>query len=183
MSAKQSPGGPISWMARNPVAANLLMVALLVSGLISAFQIKKEVFPEWEIDVVTIQVAYPGASPEEVERGILLAIEEQVRDLDGVKRVDSQASEGSGLVMIFLFSHVGAVHPVLLRQRPPLGVKVVPGIIHRVRQIPFPRVSFLAPREFPTAVAGVVGAAAVLEIMVMVGREVRIHAVLLENLG
>jgi multidrug efflux pump subunit AcrB len=97
-----SKKGPIAWMAGNPVAANLLMVALLISGLISVFQIKKEVFPDVEIDAVAIQVAYPGASPEEVERGILLAIEEQVRDIEGIKRVESVASEGVGQVMIEL---------------------------------------------------------------------------------
>ncbi len=54
------------------------------------------------MDAVSVQVAYPGAVPVEVERGILLAIEEQVRSIDGVKRVESSASEGSGQVMIEL---------------------------------------------------------------------------------
>lgn len=94
--------GPIAWMARNPVAANLLMVALLVSGLLAILRVKKEVFPDVEIDAVAIQVAYPGASPEEVERGILLAIEEQVRDIDGIKRVEAVAAEGTGQVVIEL---------------------------------------------------------------------------------
>jgi len=98
--------GPIAWMAQNPVAANLLMVGLLVSGLISMFQIKKEVFPDIALDAVAIQVVYPGASPEEVERGVLLAIEEQVRDIEGIKRVDSVASEGVGQVTIEI--HTGA---------------------------------------------------------------------------
>jgi len=89
-------------MAQNPVAANLLMVALLVSGLLAIFQVKKEVFPDIAVDAVAIQVVYPGASPEEVERGILLAIEEQVRDIEGIKRVDSVASEGTGQVTIEL---------------------------------------------------------------------------------
>jgi multidrug efflux pump subunit AcrB len=102
MTGPPPPKGAIAWMAQNPVAANLLMVALLVAGLIAIFRVKKEVFPDVEIDAVSIQVAYPGASPEEVERGILLAVEEQVRDIDGVKRVDSVASEGSGQVMIEL---------------------------------------------------------------------------------
>lgn len=96
------PGGPISWMARNPVPANLLMVALLVSGFLSLLQIKKEVFPDFAADAVEVQVPYPGASPEEVERGILLAIEEQVRDLDGIKRVDSVANEGVAYVSLEL---------------------------------------------------------------------------------
>lgn len=94
--------GPIAWMARNGVAANLLMVALLLGGIVTAFQIKQEVFPEFDLDQVSVQVAYPGASPEEVEQGILLVIEEQVRSLEGVKRVTSRAAEGSGGVVIEL---------------------------------------------------------------------------------
>lgn len=94
--------GPIAWMAQNPVAANLFMVAILVSGVIAVSQIKKEVFPDVEMDVVSVDVAYPGASPEEIERGILLTIEEQVRDMDGVKRMDSVAAEGFGSVRLEL---------------------------------------------------------------------------------
>ncbi len=105
MSGTKLPGGAISWMAQNPVAANLLMFALIVGGLLSAMQIKKEVFPEFIMDTVMISVSYPGASPEEVERGVVQAIEEQVRDLEGVKRVDSQAGEGQGTVSVELQSN------------------------------------------------------------------------------
>ena len=92
--------GPIAWMAGHTVAANLLMVVFLVGGLIFAGQIKKEVFPDFELDIVNIFVAYPGASPEEVERGIILALEEAVQGLDGVKEVTAEATEGSGQVTI-----------------------------------------------------------------------------------
>jgi multidrug efflux pump subunit AcrB len=94
--------GPISWMARNPVAANLLMLGLLVGGLIMALRIRQEVFPTVELDVVTISVPYPGASPAEVEQGIVLAIEEAVRPLDGVKEVTGTAMESLGLVVVEL---------------------------------------------------------------------------------
>jgi multidrug efflux pump subunit AcrB len=94
--------GPISWMARNPVAANLLMLALLVGGAFMAFNIRQEVFPQMELDYVSVTVPYPGASPEEVEQGILLAIEEIVRPLDGVKEVSSTAMEGVGTVTVEL---------------------------------------------------------------------------------
>ncbi|MFO7715263.1 efflux RND transporter permease subunit [Desulfosarcina sp.] len=92
--------GPISWMAGHTVAANLLMVVFLVGGLIFAGQIKKEVFPDFELDYVTISMAYPGASPEEVERGIILAIEEAVQGLDGIKQVTAVANEGAGSVTV-----------------------------------------------------------------------------------
>jgi multidrug efflux pump subunit AcrB len=98
--------GPISWMARNPVAANLLMVVLLVGGAIATLQIRKEVFPRIEPDRVEISMVYPGASPEEVEQGILLAIEEAVRPLDGVKEVVATAAESMGRVTVEL--HRGA---------------------------------------------------------------------------
>jgi len=91
--------GPIAWMVRNPVAANLAAAVLIIGGLMTAFRIKKEVFPEFELDAVRITVPYPSASPEEVERGILLAVEEEVRSLDAVKRVTSSAFEGSGVVL------------------------------------------------------------------------------------
>jgi multidrug efflux pump subunit AcrB len=94
--------GPIAWMARNTVAANLLMIVIIVAGALGSTRVKQEVFPEFELDIVTASVAYPGASPEEVEQGIVLAIEEQVRGLDGVKRVSSTATEGLGAVTVEL---------------------------------------------------------------------------------
>ncbi|MGA6924438.1 MAG: efflux RND transporter permease subunit, partial [Desulfosarcina sp.] len=92
--------GPIAWMAGHTVAANLLMVVFLVGGLIFAGQIKKEVFPDFELDYVTVSMAYPGASPEEVERGIVLAVEEAVQGLDDVKEVTSVANEGSARITV-----------------------------------------------------------------------------------
>lgn len=86
--------GAVAWMARNPVAANLLMMFLLIGGLVMSCQVKQEVFPETELDMVSISVPYPGASPAEVEQGIILAVEEAVRGIDGVKRVVATASEG-----------------------------------------------------------------------------------------
>ncbi|OEU66019.1 MAG: cobalt-zinc-cadmium resistance protein [Desulfovibrio sp. S3730MH75] len=92
--------GPIAWMAGNSVASNLLMIILLVGGLLMAFNIKQEVFPEFSNDTVTVSVSYHGASPEEVEQGIVLAVEEAVIGLDGVKEVTSSAAEGSGSVTV-----------------------------------------------------------------------------------
>ena len=95
--------GPVAWMVRNRVTANILMLTFLVGGFIVATQIKQEVFPDFELDIVAISVPYPGASPEEVERGIVLVIEEAIRGLDGVKEVTAQASEGFGSVSAELF--------------------------------------------------------------------------------
>lgn len=90
--------GPIAWMAQNGVTANLLMVFLIVGGLMMSSTIKKEVFPDFELDTVTISVTYSGASPEEVEQGILLVVEEAVQSVEGVKEISAKASEGSGTV-------------------------------------------------------------------------------------
>ena len=94
--------GAIAWMARNHVPPNLLMIAFIVGGLIMSFQIQQEVFPDLELDLIFVTVPYPGASPEEVEEGIVLAVEEEVRGLDDVKEVTSWAREGLGAVLIEL---------------------------------------------------------------------------------
>lgn len=90
--------GPIAWMARNSVTANLLMILLLAGGFIMLFNIKQEVFPAFEMDIVNISVAYPGASPEEVEKGIVQSIEEAVRGINGIEKVTSTAGEGGAVV-------------------------------------------------------------------------------------
>ncbi|MCX4247909.1 efflux RND transporter permease subunit [Paraliomyxa miuraensis] len=94
--------GALAWMARNHVAANLLMFLMIVGGIFGVLGTKQEVFPEFDLDMITVSVPYPGAAPAEVEQGILLAIEERVRGLDGVKRIKSTAREGSGSVSVEL---------------------------------------------------------------------------------
>ena len=96
--------GIIAYMAENSVAANLLMLILLGGGLYTMYTIQKEVFPEFQLDFVNVSVSYPGASPEEVEQGILLPIEETVRGVQGIKEMTSTAREGSGSVSIELVS-------------------------------------------------------------------------------
>lgn len=96
--------GPIAWMVEHKVAANLLMLVLILGGWFMSGQIKKEVFPEFEIDMVTVSVALPGASPEEVEQSLVQAIEEAVRGIEGVDDIYSTAAEGVGTVMIELMT-------------------------------------------------------------------------------
>jgi multidrug efflux pump subunit AcrB len=94
--------GSIGWFARNRVAANLLMALIIVGGVVSITTVRQEVFPEFSLDLITISVPYLGASPEEVEEGVCVRIEEAIQGLDGVKRVTSTASEGVGAVMVEL---------------------------------------------------------------------------------
>ncbi|MDQ8204623.1 efflux RND transporter permease subunit [Pelagicoccus sp. SDUM812003] len=102
--SKQLGGGPIAWMARNSIAANLLMLVLIGGGIWTAFNIQKEVFPQFQLDIVEVSVSYPGAAPAEVEQGIILPIEEAVRGVQGIKELTSTAYEGSGQVSIELVS-------------------------------------------------------------------------------
>lgn len=90
--------GPIAWMTRNGVTANLLMIVLLVGGFFSSLQIKKEVFPEFSLDLVSVTVGYPGASPEDVEQGIVLVVEEALQGIDGIEEITSTANEGSARI-------------------------------------------------------------------------------------
>ncbi len=90
----------ISWFARNGVVANILMFTVVAGGIVSIPEIKKEVFPEISLDMVQVQVSYRGAAPEEVEEGVCVRIEEAVQDIEGIDKITSTASEGSGMVNI-----------------------------------------------------------------------------------
>jgi len=92
----------IAWFVRNHVAANLLMIFIVVSGVISVFSVNSEVFPEFSLDMVSIEVPYLGAAPEEVEEAVSIRIEEAIQGLDGIKQITSTASEGVGMVMVEL---------------------------------------------------------------------------------
>ncbi|MHA7864018.1 efflux RND transporter permease subunit [Flagellimonas marinaquae] len=94
--------GAIGYMARNSIATNLLMLILLGGGIFTMFTIQKEVFPEFQLDFVDVSVAYPGASPAEVEQGVLQPVEEAVRSVQGIKEIVSEAGEGSGQISIEL---------------------------------------------------------------------------------
>ncbi|MEO0324739.1 MAG: efflux RND transporter permease subunit [Myxococcota bacterium] len=92
-------GGAIAWMARNPVAGNIVAFTLLVSGLLSVLLlIRREVYPAVQVETVTINLAYPGADPEVVERGAILAVEEAVADIEEIVEVRSFAAQGGASV-------------------------------------------------------------------------------------
>ena len=92
--------GVVSWFAGHHVAANLLMFLVILGGLLSLGTIVVEIFPELSIDVVNIRVPYPGASPEEIEDGVVLRVEEAVASIDGVERITSAAAENIGTVSV-----------------------------------------------------------------------------------
>ena len=90
----------IEWFARNSVAANLLMAFLVTTGLIAAFTIRSETFPETSLDLIQIDVPYLGAAPEEVEEAVCVRIEEAIQGVEGIKQITSTASEGMGSVLV-----------------------------------------------------------------------------------
>jgi multidrug efflux pump subunit AcrB len=94
--------GTLAWFARNSVVANILILAFLIGGVIKMRQVKQEVFPEFTMDTIVINVPYPGASPAEVESGVVLVIEEAVRGVDRVKEVRSTSLEGAGVITVEL---------------------------------------------------------------------------------
>ena len=90
----------IHWFSKNHVAANFVMLLVLLAGFTTWFKLKKEVFPNISLDAVLIQVPFPNATPEEVEDGILLPVEDAIADVDGVKRITSTAMESMGAVTV-----------------------------------------------------------------------------------
>lgn len=100
MRKSEERKGVLGWFASNDVAANLLMLLIIVAGLLSIFSSKLEVFPEMSLDMITITVPYLGASPEDVEEGVCVRVEERVAAVDGVKRITSSAGEGAGLIIV-----------------------------------------------------------------------------------
>ena len=92
--------GIIAWFAENHVAANLLMILLILAGVLTLTTIKLEVFPETSLDRISITTEYPGASPAEVEEAVIRRIEERLAGLAGIERIDSTAWEGLGTITI-----------------------------------------------------------------------------------
>lgn len=92
--------GLIAWFARNPVAANLLMVIILIGGLLTAFTIRKQMFPQFASNWVEVSVAYPGAAPQEVEQGITIKIEESLEGLQGIERLITYSNRGFSMAYI-----------------------------------------------------------------------------------
>ena len=92
----------IEYFAANPVAANLLMLIMLIGGFVAASSITAQTFPTLNLGQINITVPYPGATPSEVEESITRRIEEAVIGIDGVKRVTSRAYENTGAVSVEL---------------------------------------------------------------------------------
>jgi len=113
MSERHDPSGAtgpnpyqalIAWFAHNSVAANLLMLVLIFGGLYAAATIKKEIQPKIDPSQIRVTVPFLGASPSEVEEGVLVKVEEAIQDVEGIERISSNAREGSGTVNIQVYT-------------------------------------------------------------------------------
>jgi len=96
--------GIVAWFARNHVAANLLMLLLVVGGLVALPLIQQKTFPDINIEVIQISVPYLGAAPEEVEEGVCVRIEEEIQGINGIEKIHSTAAEGTCVVSAELIS-------------------------------------------------------------------------------
>ena len=94
-----------AWSVKNRVTVNILMILILAAGAISLFRLKKETFPQFSLDMILVTVSYPGASPEEIEEGICVKIEEATKGVEGIKKLTSTAMEGFGSVVAELESN------------------------------------------------------------------------------
>lgn len=90
----------IYWFSRNHVTGNFLMLLVMVFGIMTWPKLKKEIFPETAINAALISVIYPNATPEEVEKGVLIPIEESIQDIDGIDTIRSTAVEGVASVAV-----------------------------------------------------------------------------------
>ncbi len=84
----------ITWFAENQIAANLMMLLVVIAGLFSLQSTRKELIPNISLDKISISVAFLGASPKEVEKSICIRIEENIFDIEGINELVSRASEG-----------------------------------------------------------------------------------------
>jgi multidrug efflux pump subunit AcrB len=96
------------WSINNRVTVNLVMIFIIVAGAITVSNMRRELFPQFALDFINVTVPYPGASPEEIEEGICVKIEEKLKGIEGISRTLSAANENSGSVTVELESSADA---------------------------------------------------------------------------
>ena len=90
------------WSINNRVTVNLIMIFIIVAGLLTVLRMHREMFPQFALDMINVSITYPGASPEEVEEGICIKIEEKLKGIEGISRIFSGSYEGKGSVTVEL---------------------------------------------------------------------------------
>ncbi|MEI6068633.1 MAG: efflux RND transporter permease subunit [Methylococcaceae bacterium] len=100
LSQQRQSGGLFVWFAANPVAANLLMLLIIMGGVIGFNVMDKEVFPRFNPQKIEITALYPGAGPMEIEASVCVRIEEAIKDQPGVKRLTTEIQQGSCIIKV-----------------------------------------------------------------------------------
>jgi multidrug efflux pump subunit AcrB len=133
----------IRWAISNSPAMNTFLVASLIVGAISLIVMRREVFPNFTLEIVLVTVAFPGATPDEVEQQICQKVESAVSSVEGVKKVNSVANEGFGFVILELNSYVKDVQPVLNRVKS--AIDQIPRLPDRSEKPEVRQIIFRAP--------------------------------------
>ena len=100
MKQLEEQKGLISWFVHNHVAANLMMLMIIIAGTFSVYTITKKTTPDLFIPIITVTVALPGASPADIETGIIIPIESALDSLDGIDYIRSVANQDLGVVTL-----------------------------------------------------------------------------------
>ncbi len=140
----------VRWAIQNSPAMNVMLIAALLVGSVSLIVMRREVFPEFELEILLVSVPYPGASPEEVETGICLKLEEALRNLDGVKKMTSVAREGAGFVVIELKTSVKDVQKTLNECRS--EIEQIPELPRNAEKYNVQQITF----KFPAIAVGII---------------------------
>ena len=98
----------IAWFANNHIAANLLLVLIVLSGLVAIPNMPQKSFPDIDVPIINVTVAYLGAAPEEVEQGVCIRIEEELEGIDGIEKISSGAYEGA--CRVNFLDEIGRAH-------------------------------------------------------------------------
>ena len=88
------------WFVQNKVAANMMMIFIIIAGFVTIPYIKMEVFPAIEVDIINVSIVYPGASPSDIEESICVRVEERLQGLEGIKKITSTASENLAVISV-----------------------------------------------------------------------------------
>ncbi len=113
--------GLIAGGVRNPVLANLSMVCILVGGFLSTRRMVREAFPEFALNNIAVQIIYPGASPEDVERAVCTPIERALQGIDGTDEISSSSHQDFGMVWIAILDRVKDPRPILDKVKDRIG--------------------------------------------------------------
>ncbi|MGB7843777.1 MAG: efflux RND transporter permease subunit, partial [Salinimicrobium sp.] len=90
----------IGYFIKYEVAVSVVLIAFAIFGIMGALQMKSSFFPLQDSRIININIAYPGSAPEEIEEGIILKIEDNLKGLVGIDRVTSVARESGGSITV-----------------------------------------------------------------------------------